>query len=1363
MADAYSFSSSMARKRRGQRKIRVASATPKETTDSVPPKSSFPAHEMPRSRSPQIEESKSPVRSPVSNTSNTSNTVNGHHHLARPAKAVATTAPPVPSMMTAMSSDSSDGSEEAYPKTKGTLANRKATAPTNGKRIEMTGHVSSLGSLRDNHDAINTDRTIVKKMSNVSSEDDSSSDTDDSDAPPDGKYNKYKKYLSSEPSQKEKWAAPQKKLGAAPQLDFTYRYAGSAPPPPPPKPEPPKPEASELPKPVIAKSQKLSKADNATIAFMLGGESDDDSASTASSGSRSTHTTRELASIGNNSPGHQFMDGQSTDDDAEPLALDDDVGNDDVASPTKGNNDHVSGSKKNHDDDSEASSEESSYHPADVEITNKGEEVLVDDDDDEEEVLVDDDDEEEEVLIDDDFSETLVEGEWEEEIIEEDDTDIFDESQSEYEEEVLSEPQVTTSASLMAQMVDPEKQVLKRIEPDDSDDDGDGSGSNYSSSDYDSHASPLGNDGKKVATAGSLASANKPKGPPSPQDNNSGSESSDTDTSLSRSEKSRSSRYKPPFVPSTVSEGTDEDGSEEDGLGEFLDSERTSGNSEKKTPKNSVHSGSDIETSKNDESNSECDFSEIWDQSVRTVEKKEAAKVSESLFAIDESERNPSKRVKTPSMPPTCPEDEEALGEVLDTEKSERSSQKHVPGSTKSGAGSMMSNTTDSSSDDDEDYSDVWAQSVKEESGQDRKAYVNDAPTSRDSDDDSSTRKPAKAIENSAKAAVTTAAISNELGESSSSSEGSFGFGPAASENDRGAASALASSSKEQDTLMSEPSMDGDIGSKLGGFDDSIKLDGSLKLREGSINAFDFGASHRSNGSMGEFSLNASDDILAVSDSKFDRPEYEPKRKNNDDSLSMGDLNQGMNINTSNLDLEASMSTRKDKPKKKTPRKKIPFEKPTFSTGLWRNLVRSSCCLLLLGAIGGPVYYFLFYETNNVEETPDIKNLFPAEYTIPPTKTPTAFPVAAPSTPPVGSLPTIRPTRMPTMPPTAPLPTASPTISTISELRAFLITVWPSLREDLIGFTSAQFKALDWLANNSNLDTYSDAKTIQRFALATLYFSTLGETWRNTDLWLSDEDECMWFTSSTRSPCDEGGTYTNLELDLNGLAGTIPPELALLSDGLSRIDFSRAGSRSFLSGSIPTELGLLTALTFVNLRGNQLTGAIPGEIGEWTETGLLDLSDNALSGALPTTLGRMTNVESLYLQGNQITGPLASELGRLTNIRYLNIAGNIMTGPVPSEFGNVQLLETLNLEMNQFTSLPSELGTLVLLRSFSVYNNNLAGPIPSEIGNMVELLSLDMSGNFLTGTIPTEFGNLFVIRGTHAELLRNPRWRCFAT
>jgi hypothetical protein len=150
--------------------------------------------------------------------------------------------------------------------------------------------------------------------------------------------------------------------------------------------------------------------------------------------------------------------------------------------------------------------------------------------------------------------------------------------------------------------------------------------------------------------------------------------------------------------------------------------------------------------------------------------------------------------------------------------------------------------------------------------------------------------------------------------------------------------------------------------------------------------------------------------------------------------------------------------------------------------------------------------------------------------------------------------------------------------------------------------STPQNEALNWLANNTNLNSYSNATKIQRYALATLFYSTNGTSWDKKDEWMSNFDECAWVAVS----CDDNGSIDTLNLDSNNLVGTIPNELALLSN-LSKLSavwllvvmivlscvfivlscllviFHSTDSlylpSNSLMGTIPSQLGLLTKLS----------------------------------------------------------------------------------------------------------------------------------------------------------------------------------------
>jgi hypothetical protein len=122
-------------------------------------------------------------------------------------------------------------------------------------------------------------------------------------------------------------------------------------------------------------------------------------------------------------------------------------------------------------------------------------------------------------------------------------------------------------------------------------------------------------------------------------------------------------------------------------------------------------------------------------------------------------------------------------------------------------------------------------------------------------------------------------------------------------------------------------------------------------------------------------------------------------------------------------------------------------------------------------------------------------------------------------------------------------PTPSPQ-EVIQELESLLKPVTFDNGAALRTASSPQNKALIWLSNNAGLNSYSNATKIQRYALATLFYSTNENSWYSKANWTSNTLECDW----EHVNCNYNGSIETLDLLGNGLVGTIPNELALLSN-----------------------------------------------------------------------------------------------------------------------------------------------------------------------------------------------------------------------
>ena len=89
----------------------------------------------------------------------------------------------------------------------------------------------------------------------------------------------------------------------------------------------------------------------------------------------------------------------------------------------------------------------------------------------------------------------------------------------------------------------------------------------------------------------------------------------------------------------------------------------------------------------------------------------------------------------------------------------------------------------------------------------------------------------------------------------------------------------------------------------------------------------------------------------------------------------------------------------------------------------------------------------------------------------------------------------------------------------------------------------------------------------------------------------------------------------------------------------------------------------------LRLRRQYLTGSVPTQLGLLTHLEVLDVCDNAIEGGIPTQLGLLTNLVSLSLCENQLAGHVPSQLGRLSRLDLLQLYGNGLSGALPSELG----------------------------------------------------------------------------------------------
>ncbi|CAB9506666.1 LRR receptor-like serine threonine-protein kinase [Seminavis robusta] len=326
-----------------------------------------------------------------------------------------------------------------------------------------------------------------------------------------------------------------------------------------------------------------------------------------------------------------------------------------------------------------------------------------------------------------------------------------------------------------------------------------------------------------------------------------------------------------------------------------------------------------------------------------------------------------------------------------------------------------------------------------------------------------------------------------------------------------------------------------------------------------------------------------------------------------------------------------------------------------------------------------------------------------------------------------------------------------------------------------------QTRAFNWTMHDPSFDSYDDMRLLERFALACLYFCTGGNSWQSDGNWLSYEiDETSWYESLNDfdffaklidPPSD---TLTRVWLSGNGLSGSIPPELFLITT-LKFVDFSLNEN---LIGVLPSEIGNLHQLDQISLFRTSLSGTLPTEIGQASNLLAMFCSRSRIQGQLPSEFGLLGRLLYLQLQETLLSGEIPSEVGLLPLLVHLDLAGDQLGGTLPTELGQLSTLLWLNLDFNHITgTIPSELGGILqdpltthydkyyalaeevipgfditfildLIKSeldqtntgLSLEGNSLGGTIPSELGRFVDAQSLWLESNQLSGRIPSELG-----------------------
>ncbi|XP_027357262.1 receptor-like protein EIX2 [Abrus precatorius] len=224
-------------------------------------------------------------------------------------------------------------------------------------------------------------------------------------------------------------------------------------------------------------------------------------------------------------------------------------------------------------------------------------------------------------------------------------------------------------------------------------------------------------------------------------------------------------------------------------------------------------------------------------------------------------------------------------------------------------------------------------------------------------------------------------------------------------------------------------------------------------------------------------------------------------------------------------------------------------------------------------------------------------------------------------------------------------------------------------------------------------------------------------------------------------------SLTYLNLSHAGFSGKIPPQFGNLTN-LVHLGLANYYSETLFAENLDWLSGH-SNLQYVDLEGANLSKSF-----DWLQTlsALPFLTDLHLSYCTlhPYDQPSSLNFSSLLTLDLSLTSSsvVPKWIFGLTRLVSLQLSGNYFEGPIPDGLQNFTLLENLDLYYNSFSSLPDWIYSFRHLKFLNLAYNNLCGNISDALGNLTSLVALDFSGNQIEGRFPTSLGNLCNIKET---------------
>ncbi|KAI4323981.1 hypothetical protein L6164_023550 [Bauhinia variegata] len=141
------------------------------------------------------------------------------------------------------------------------------------------------------------------------------------------------------------------------------------------------------------------------------------------------------------------------------------------------------------------------------------------------------------------------------------------------------------------------------------------------------------------------------------------------------------------------------------------------------------------------------------------------------------------------------------------------------------------------------------------------------------------------------------------------------------------------------------------------------------------------------------------------------------------------------------------------------------------------------------------------------------------------------------------------------------------------------------------------------------------------------------------EFWIENIDLCSWHGVE----CDDHTGYViGLHLGSSQLQGPLNSNSTLFH--LMKLQSLSLSDNNLSFSQIPSRLGDLSSLKYLNLSQSKFSGEIPLEISKFPNC-----------GSIPPSLGNLTQLTVLELFSNNFTGYIPSLLSKLSQLHYLSV------------------------------------------------------------------------------------------------------------